>query len=500
MSSIQTYLDKVANFDKDELRAHLRRDYREQSQEWPDYLDYLDEWQWTYKDHMARTRKDFIYHYLAKRRTKIVCGDHFHIITDVLPDQDIPELVLFSSPDTFVDPSSCWYKKLLEEEATISYNQEDQHAARLTSPETEALKRYTALSLASTGQTPIKLDFETFKREWWADSSIKKAMELYKKSFPPAVTLPASSSPNNSAPTHKHSLTQSPQSQSETLIPENSSHGTTLTSGVAPLAEIRQQLPQCIGKWFGSSSQTDIIFPNDRVYLDHGLHVLVASHPNYHEILNIMSRIREDAHTGSKIDRHELAKAMQDCPACPITDHLPYPTVASVFYSPPGNGKTTAIKNLTYIGVDTDWLTRNSDFNTIIAPFLKIGVSVITNQYDLATNSGEKFFGLFNPKSLRTDLSGKEYTSLVEIQSAIEIMGEDILIRVQPDKFIDQDITRLLRLHYIYNMTRTNFLNKSPQNRFSPIDRPRLTFSDIIKDLMAAPQTVKRFKRRYKKR
>lgn len=45
-------------------------------QSWPEYLE---DWEYLYKDRLQRTAKDFIFNFLVARRQKIARGDHFHL-------------------------------------------------------------------------------------------------------------------------------------------------------------------------------------------------------------------------------------------------------------------------------------------------------------------------------------------------------------------------------------------------------------------------------------
>lgn len=40
----QSYMDDVRGLDDESFDTHLRTGYRSESQQWPDYLDCLEEW------------------------------------------------------------------------------------------------------------------------------------------------------------------------------------------------------------------------------------------------------------------------------------------------------------------------------------------------------------------------------------------------------------------------------------------------------------------------
>jgi hypothetical protein len=468
MASVDAYLDKVQSFSPEELRAHLRRDYVEEGQEWPDYLDYVDEWKSRHRELVSRHRKDFIYHHLAKRHQKITCGDHYHQFSDTLDETfSTPNTTIcITSPDAFIDVTQCWYLKLKYLEDQLGNTKDAQHAARLTLPEAELLKRHTALRLAQEAETPHLLDFDTFRKEWWDQSSVKKAMELYRNSYPPPID-------------------QSDKQAFKDVI-----------------SELKEDLPTQKAHWFKHESQTsDIILTAENVCDDHAFHMLLRSAHNFEEIINVISAIRSEVDPNQAIDKNYLSKAMYTCSKCRSNQEseLPLPTMPGVFYSPPGNGKTQALSNSFLVAVDTDWTLRNSDFQTIIAPFLKLGLAVVTNQYSLATNSSEKFIGAYNPKHLRLNLEGKPYTSTTEILSAIEIMGPDLTIHFHDQGFLSDAMLALSRLQYIYLSTRRQFFNVKKE-KYIPFDRPRMTYKEICSYLQSTASFVSKKNRANKAR
>lgn len=477
-SNIDAYFERVSSMSTTEKDVHLRKFYKDESQSWPDYLDYLDEWHDYHRDFLSKTRKDFIYHYLAKRQAIIHCGDHTHqFFTNNDESISSPHRsIFFPSPDTYIIPSSCWYQHILSLEDSMSDKDLDQESIRLTHPEIEAVKRFNALQLAKEGITPILLDFETFKKEWWSQSSVSKAMDIYKKSFPPALRpRQQQTSPIDPAPT------------------------TTI------FKELKTVLPEAKNQWFHWNVTDPIIMDNSRVYEDHGLHLLVLAHPNYQEVINVINQIRTQSQPDSCILFTDISNAMSTCSQCAIYHDMPshirpHTTVPCVLYSPPGNGKSTALSNGFFIGVDTDWLIRNSDFNTIIAPFLKLGVAVITNQFELATNSGEKFLGSYNTTHLRKTFEGQPFTPLPEILAAQKMFGPDFTLDIKTSNHhFEHDVLQLLRQHFLYNQSRIKFMHKKPLVKFTDYTPSRQPFSSII-EMLSNSSPVNQSRRRQRRR
>ncbi|APG78207.1 hypothetical protein [Wuhan Millipede virus 4] len=449
---LNEYYSKIESFSKDEMDSHLRTNYREESQEWPDYLDYVEEWQWHFKEKMSQTRKDFIYTYLSKRRVRIQCDDHTHTFSDSPIGGE--NVVHFPSPDAYVNPSACWYKRLLAAEDELSSDDNPTGPARLTIPEATVLKRLTGIRLVRENNTPELLDFSTFKRMWWSNPTYEKAVQLLEASKLPPL---------------KHSTPSVPASDVTEII-----------------MGAREDLPLAPANWIGKHANGPdvIMFDPNSIEAQHGLHLLLLGRRDWEAIINTINRIRQTVRedsvlTSDGIFRHmdrfcrhcdffkdkNAARARRDDPGweTAVNQHL-RPSPVGVYYSPPGNGKTTAMDRGLFIGIDTDWLIHSSDFNTVVAPFLNMGLPVLTNQYDLATNSGEKFFGTFNPNHLRTDEFGRVYTSLEEIEAAKKLFGDDLHI-VQTNQYFSHTLPMLFRAQYVYNRTRELMLDKKPPKR-----------------------------------
>lgn len=394
---MDAYLNRVSNMDKDELHSHLRRDYHHPDQLWPDYLDYLDEWKFEYRHKLSVTRKDFIYRFLAVRNQKIQCGDHYHQFSTEPSSNELS--VHFPRTDTFISPTACWYKTILKMEDELS-SDELISASTFTTTELTFLHRFASVEMVKQGLTPTLLSFEDFKNHWWG--------------------------------------------QENTALPS--------------IEELKIDLPAGEPQWLlTKDSPVEIVQTSELTSQDHGLHTLLATAPEPYLVFKTINKIRDVTPEPDLVTPSQLATAMENCNQCSGNYPTVGPTYPGVYYAPPGNGKTTAARHNVFCGVDTDWLLKMSDFNTVIAPFLAMDLPVITNQYNLATNSGEKFIGNFNPHALRTAPTGKAYTSPREIQAAKKTYGSDLTISLQP-LFFSQASLHVQRLLHVYNTTRNQFL------------------------------------------
>lgn len=395
MTSVNEYFSRLDNMSREETESHLRSDYREQGQEWPDYLDYIDEWEASYEHTLTQTRKDFIYSALAKRHQKIICGDHHHVFSIY----DGPNIVFVPNPDFYVDYQSCWYQTIVKSDTILRCSDTSIEAPRLSLPESSIIKNLTKMRLMLSDSTTFdKLSFSDFKEKWWSKESRDQARRIFLESRTPTIKTPDE-----------------------------------------VIQQAIHELPPPPPLWLCTDNQVNTILTNSVAIQQHGFHALLRTREDRHPIIDMINKIRSLAtNYEGPISRSDLATAIQHCPQCSTRSDIPSgPSYPGVYYAPPGNGKSKSQDDETFIGIDTDLLISMSDFKTIIDPFLRIGIPVITNQYHLAQHSGERFFGIFNKHHLRQDPRGIRYTTIREIISARETISDDLFIRFVDNYFSD---------------------------------------------------------------
>lgn len=284
------------------MSTHLRENYRVQEQLWPDYLDYLDEWDMDYSQYLHRTRKDYVYQVMCKYNQKMDCGDHTHLFTteELQEGSNIGPLRIVSIPslDTFINPSACWYLHLVKEDERLRDLDTNQSASRLSCPEALMIKKLTQLTLLRKGTTFEKLSFEQFRDEWWSKESLSAAQAIYQNSRTKPVSTPTE-----------------------------------------VLQELRQQLPAEPAPFLKHSNiadQPEIILPSSEVIRDHGFHMLLAARNDRFVILEIINGIRPY----DFIDSNDLSKAIERCADCSSTATFNIGASPPIFiYSPPVTGR-----------------------------------------------------------------------------------------------------------------------------------------------------------------
>nr|UNI73881.1 MAG: hypothetical protein [brine shrimp partiti-like virus 1] len=454
------YFTRVAAMTSSELDDHLERNYSHESQAWPDYLDYVEEWKWNINHKLVNTRKDFIFHVLAKKHQTVKCGDHYHTFSDVpMPTEDV---IVFSRPDEYINVSSCWYQTLIATDDSVVRHDDLVRSITLTEPEASFLRRMTGIRIAQEGRTtPHLLSFDDFRRKWWSKESREAAIALIEKS---EIPLPYSNRDTTPPPPTVEQVLSDPSEPIKNLI-----------------LPIMAELPTPKAQWF--TSDASIIMPASEVVKDHGLHNLLFSRTDRKAVFNLINEIRTLAGHHA-ITPGNLAESISECQECTRSTSRPNTTIPMLLYAPPGSGKTTLQNQRLFVGLDTDWLISLSDFNTVVAPFLKMAIPVITNQYHLALSSSEKLFGYYNPKHLRSDAKGRLFSTPEEIETFSKAFKHDVCITRDTDHYMDSHMLAILRMNYLYNQTRHNILGHH-RHKIKIRDTPPLDFTipELISDI-----------------
>lgn len=418
-TTVDEYYHRLNQMSHDEKDEHLRKNYCVIDQTWPDYLDFLDEWEDNYFSKLARTRKDFIFQYYAKRNQKLPCScGHVHLFTTHNTSVNPQHTVCIPTSDTELDYTSCWYAMFVSADNDLAADDTHRQSPCLSLSESEILRKFTALRMTLDGYPPIKLSFDDFIQVWWNKPQPSAAWQIFSREFPQVNQI---------------------------------------------AAETKKQLPIKQAPWLSMqpTHSTENVMSSSKVSEFHGLHALLRSRQDRFIILEMINSVRID----DPITINQLTQAISTCTQCTQYSDFPvFPSPIGVYYSPPGNGKTTSQRNEFFVGIDTDWLTKEDFFDRECAPFLRINLPIVTNQYHLAQHAGQKFIGSFNVAHLRTDQHGNPYTSSAEIKRAMGYLSNDLFILVYDirNRYFADDLVKLYRAAYIYDLTRQSFFQKLP--------------------------------------
>lgn len=408
--SYQKYMNRIQEMTPSEKHSYLRIEYREPTQEWPDYLDYVEEWRDLYQRKLSQIRRDFIFHVLAKHSQRLPCGDHFHRFTTEVPTHS--ESVSIKNRDCFIDESSCWYQNISRSEDDLISQPHTLNAASLSNIQTQQFKRIVGIRMVTGHEfsTHDLLTFEQYKEQWHDSQDKTTAYEILSRS---GVTPLQPKLPD--------------------ILP-------------GPTTVVEEPV---IKTWF-TRGPTDIIISNDDVLSDHGFHNLMRVRDDRITVLKKINRIRRPY--TDKITPVDVHGAIAQCSACKFSSPWATTSYPGIFYSPPGNGKSTSMKTDCFIGVDTDWLLKHSDFSTMCLPFVKLGIPILTNQYSLIIDTDQKMFGSFSPNHLRT-YRGKPYTSIHEIHGAMLSSDGDLVVMYNAG-YLNDNLLKLLLMQYVHDVTK----------------------------------------------
>lgn len=457
------YYQRTNEMSFTEKTVHLRTDEKEDTQAWPDFLDYLDEWSFLYKQKLQQTRKDYVFTVLARHGVTIKCRAHTHTFSH---QQNPHADVIVPSPDININPDACWWRELTRYDDQLTDLDANATAVQLSSPEAKAIQKLTAIQMVTQESLPpTLLTFEKFRDQWWKTPTHDRAMKILFESDQPYHIL------------------------------------NSIVRGLK--VQDNPQPPQWLN--LGTSPSPDLIQTNTQVVQDHGLHALMRVRHDRHEIFRLISTIRSEANPEGLLSPTQLAQAMTDCPLCSTKPRGLSTSFPGVYYSPPGNGKTTSLEHETFIGIDTDWLLKNSTFDNIMRPFLAKSIPIITNQYHLAAASGTRFFGAFNPNNLRINpLTNLPYTTLTEIEKTRTVLRSDLFL-LYTDKYFSEVLPLLYRAAYLYEFSQYVWLKKSVKGKFIKhnFEDAHLptTIAQIAKwknSLRASARQQRRRKRRHK--
>lgn len=420
-STYQEYLEYEQNLDDSARAKHFRDDYHESCDLWPDYLDYLEDWEYSYEQRLTATIKDFVYTVLAVRRMKFLCGTHTHqFTTDPGTHSDDPNLhiVVVRNKEDYLNTTSCWYHNITVGDERLVKADPKASSSRLSVPESLLIKRATQLNLMIKDHTTHQaIDFETFKREWWSQESKDNAMRIFTSSETPLVQI-------------KEQVLKDVKEQIDTDL-----------------------VSKKTGQWFYEGPEQNI-YEAENVEYDHGFHALLRSVEQPKSLIDTINEIRRRDPNHTLLDYGRIHTKITECHECQTHQHHnPYPSPPCVLYAPPGNGKSTVLRKELIVGIDTDWLNRHSKYTIIMKPFIDKGIPVITNQYDIVPLSGERVFGFFNPNQLRQDFAGKPLTTLAEIVAAQRTYGDDFFIIYDYHHMMSDCIHDLLRAVYMARLT-----------------------------------------------
>lgn len=464
---LDQYYERINNLTQAETDEYLGVNYKAENCHdlYPEFLDFIDEWEWHFNEQLKRTTVDYIVRVLGRRGQRIQCKDHFHYFTTMLEKnrcqtqpRDAEEVIV--SSDMTIDPYRCWFKTITDDIGLLK--SADKVAVSRPPKALEGFfQRMLSIRMTQQQLPPRKITFETFKKVWWDSQPDEKSVEMLRRELG--------------------------------LI------GNEANEVLIETVKLKRLLPTPTN--FGTRR---IIMDTDKVIEDHGLHTLLASIPEPQNMIDYLNVRRATLNPKEVIGTYELAQAINNCKWCKQMIHRQRsPSLPGIYYAPPGAGKSYALAAETFIGIDTDWLHDGINVTDIYLP-LRQGIPILTNQYSAFQNSGMKIIGWFNTDRLRKiPNSSRPWTSLEEIIRAQNQIGPDLSVThtTGHHNVLSRGMNSMLFRQYIQVTLIEEFL--STHDQFQPSLYASMDWKTLerkIHDLPTVMTRTKRKKIRRKKR
>lgn len=409
---LNSYVEKISSMTEQERREENRADYIEESQLYPDYLDYVEEWEWHQKEQKHSLLQSFI---LAQSKThrkmECTCEEGEHVFTTMKEPEKGD--VITDSPALYIY-GKCWYKTLSIKVDEV-LEQLKQPQIRLPKTIESIMIQVSRWRMVTSEQTPFLLPYEAFEKIWWDKSITGKTSETAKALLSQLSWV-------------ERDQIKIMKSQNESQIPKH--------------------------KW-----KKLLDFPHS----DHGLHALkdAISEANFQTVWSFMNKWRTKIQPQSAIDISELERKISKCKLC---QKGKYPAALSnpgVYYAPPGCGKTTAQNKELLVGLDTDWIGVGPTWADY-SPIFNMKIPIITNQYTIFEGSGFKVIGV-TKKNVRKDSEGRPLTTQRELDQFERKHPQGVIFTQIPSKkFVSDYATHLQLTSHLQKLIKNFAINLLP--------------------------------------
>lgn len=403
---LSQYTEKLKQMNSIEKECENRTNYYDPSQIKEDYLDYVEEWNWTFNNKKPEVLQRFIY-LAAARHLKIACDNHYHTLT-TRKNESEGDLIV-DSPKTLLF-QTCLYRQLAKtfDNATPSVYR---NFARLPDPVESLLRLIGSMALMEKGSTPYLLPMDLFQQYWWRDED--RTPDQLKAIF------------------YDFNKTERDR-----------------------VDDVRSTLEPKV-----SAKEILLDFPDS----DHGLHSLmrlVGENESFTWIKWINKQRTKLDSRARLITKESLNERIKACEFCkhPSTAGM---SVPGIYYAPPGGGKTTAQNLELLIGFDTDWIGIGLNW-TDYGWILKKRVPIITNQPEIFIGSGVKIIGIVKQR-IRLGCDGKPLDSASRLMRWAKEHDRSVyFIKAKDNKYFSDYALTLQMLAMVQSIISDHTINKLP--------------------------------------
>lgn len=403
---LSKYTEKINQMDEFERRLENRQDYREESQIYPDYLDYVEEWEWLADEQLIELKSKIIQAY-SKRHQKLKCKCGMEHILTTFDCADKGDVVT-NDPSRIIY-NTCWYVTISEELANIKSVLKHQDL-RFADPVHNMLHDIIQWRLVDNNTTPILLPYETFKAIWWSP----KDVALLSKDL-----LKTMKFSNVSQLVHKRE-DQTPKIKDE-------------------------------GK------RVLLNFPES----DHGFHQLMSALQHQEKaVFNWMNKQRASIGKSTDMISYDVYQAKKrTCKACKLGKYSGL-SVSGIYYAPPGGGKTTTLNRGLLVAFDTDWIGVGITWREY-GFLLRRGIPILTNQPEIFIGCGLKIIGIL-PHDIRK-VSGVPLDTYKHLRHWANQHSRNVLfIDVKRGEYLAHYVLRLQSIQLIQQMIANYSINQKP--------------------------------------
>jgi len=403
---LNQYTERIEQMDPIERKAERREDYRHSSQVYPDYLDYIEEWESLAYEKVNEIHSSLIFNmgnFHLRMQCKCGVTHHFCKFNN---KQNIPEHYTVVDDPRQVTYNQCWYVYTREQVKKTIQNLREGNR-RLPDPVENLLSTIVQIKMVELDQTGFVLPFEAWKKLWFDLDN-------------------------------KGSITKESKQVNATLTHEAKTNIQFAKLGLLPTVDRKEVL---------------LHFPHS----DHGLHSLRKNLRDqvFTEILNFMNRKRKELGFRAKITLKDILEKEEQCEHC-CDEYVTGLPPQAIYYAPPGCGKTTVLNKELLVAFDTDWIGVGLNWRDY-SPLLSRGISIITNQSHIFIGCGLKIIGCAK-KSIRRQL-----TTLEHVKEFARSQSRNMILLVIPDsKFLADYITKLQILALISNTISASVLSEQP--------------------------------------
>lgn len=438
---LQAYKNALSNALDEQIRKEQREYYSHETQAYPDYLDYVEEWEYATKEMIQDVRKSYILRMASKNlKMKCDCGE-IHTLSlyprkeETFTEVDNPK----ESPwDT------CWFRTIDKEMRTIRSNLKT-GTAKFPSIVAKNLTEIVRWKIAKTGRSPTLLPYETYKEVWW-DLDIN----------------------GNATQVSLDILRVMSQEQRNLIVREK-------------ISAIKKP------------ERAYYFFTTQEIIQDHAFHLFCLSQTkNIGEVLKFMNyQRRECGWWKESLKYDEIQKEINQCEHCKKIKTAPNVSIFGIYCAPPGAGKTTAMKNGLLVGFDTDWIGIGPTWRDY-SMILRRNIPIITNQTRLFQGSGIKI-NLMLKQTIRKDAKGKPMGNYQAIKFWAEENQEDVHLMLLPnEKFVSDYTTQATIVAHMQNISVNLFMNRKTMWDVNDEDREMLNeFGRKMKRLATGIHTGK---------